>query len=92
MDTKINRAEHAGKFAVHVTCELHKYKELNSVLIKNENITASATEQLQTSNLLVKLPPGKTECLETNLKYDECTLCKLLFDEIESHTGILGYR
>lgn len=48
--------------------------------------TASATEQLQTSNLLVKLPSGKTEHLE--IMYDESTLCKLLFDEIESLTGI----
>ena len=45
--------------------------------------TASATEQLQTSNLLVKLPSGKTKHLE--FMYDEC---KLLFDEIECLTGI----
>ena len=48
--------------------------------------TASATEQLQTSNLLVKLPSGKTERLE--IMYDESTLCKVLFDEIESLTVI----
>lgn len=48
--------------------------------------TASVTEQLQTSTLLVKLPSGKTEHLE--IMYDESTLCKLLFDEIESLTGI----
>ena len=48
--------------------------------------TASATEQLQTSSLLVKLPSGKTEHHEN--MYDESTLCELLFDEIESLTGI----
>ena len=48
--------------------------------------SATCTEQLQTSNLLVKLPSGKTEHLE--IMYDESTLCKLLFDEIERLTGI----
>ena len=48
--------------------------------------TASATKQLQISNLLVKLLSGRTEHLE--IMYDESMLCKLLFDEIESLTGI----
>ena len=29
-DTELNGAGHAGNFAVHVTCELHKYKYLTN--------------------------------------------------------------
>ena len=48
--------------------------------------SATCTKQLQTSDFLVKLPSGKTERLK--IMYDESTLCKLLFDEIESLIGI----